>query len=250
MTFETLRERYVIYGNITAKTPLHVGKGRGEKALGEADLPVLRLPDDRLYIPGSTLKGCLRSEAERILTGFGINVCIYTQLKGISPDYECESEKSCAGCDIFGSTKMASRIIVRDAISEEKVSHSRLGIAIRRDTKTVDPAKGPFEIEFVAPGTTFRMEIVVENPEKWMLGLIFSAFELIPAIGGQVSRGMGKVEIKVTKVEKWTAESIVKQEPAETYKDEERTVFIEECKKTFQRNIDRLKEKYGRLEKA
>ena len=244
MRLEKLKERYILLGEIAAETPLHVGRGRGEKDLGEADLPILKFPDERIYIPGSTLKGCLRSEVERILTQLGFRVCIYKQRREISPTYECNSENPCVSCEIFGSTRMGSRIIVRDAVSKEKNSSFRKGVALLRDTKTVDP-KGPFEIEFAAPGTIFDMEIIIENPQKWMLGVIFTAMESLPAVGGQTSRGMGKVKININRIEKWTAESVIRQQPEMIYEGKELEEFVEGCKQEFRENIGMLKERYG-----
>jgi len=64
----------VITGVITNECPLRVGKGRGE--LGEpTDLPVEKLPDGRPYIPGSSLKGALRSLAERIANAMDLRTC-------------------------------------------------------------------------------------------------------------------------------------------------------------------------------
>jgi len=244
---ETLKERYVIYCQINTLTALHIGKGRGEKEIGEADLPILKLPDGTPYIPGSSLKGIIRSHFERIVTGLGIRVCIYQKSQTpIIPDYECEPENPCISCELFGSKNMSSRVIVRDSYPREKVEGIiRKGIALNRDTKTVSPGRGPFDIEFVPPGTKFDLEIVIENPEEWMLGALFATLEDISNIGGQVSRGMGKVKIEIIKIESWTPDSIVKQRPANIFSDEALKKFIEETKKAFNESIHLLKDRYG-----
>ncbi len=60
---------YVIEGVLINEEPLRVGKGRGE--LGEVDLPVIKLPSGNPYIPGSSIKGVLRSLAESLIrSGF------------------------------------------------------------------------------------------------------------------------------------------------------------------------------------
>ena len=248
---ETLSRRVVVKGRIKAVTPLHVGRGRGEPELGEADLPILKLPDGTPYIPGSTLKGCLRSEVERILTGLGISVCIYRgRSRNVVPDYKCSPASPCASCDIFGSVEMGSRVVVRDSLPlSEAVASQRPGVALERDTKRVAPGRGPFDIEYVKPGSEFELEIVVENPEDWMLGAIFTALESMPVIGGQGSRGMGKVEVVVDRVEEWTAESIVHQRPHKVYEGDQVRRFIEGCKGDFADSIGRLKERYGELER-
>jgi len=71
---DRLDKLIVIAGVIINETPLRVGKGRGE--LGEpTDLPVEKLPDGTPYIPGSSLKGALRSLAERMANAMGLRTC-------------------------------------------------------------------------------------------------------------------------------------------------------------------------------
>jgi len=71
---DRLDKLIVITGVIINEAPLRVGKGRGE--LGEpTDLPVEKLPDGTPYIPGSSLKGALRSLAERIANAMGLRIC-------------------------------------------------------------------------------------------------------------------------------------------------------------------------------
>lgn len=47
-------------------TPLHIGKGASLEPVG-TDLPVIKTQDDKPYIPGSSVKGAIRSEFEKIL---------------------------------------------------------------------------------------------------------------------------------------------------------------------------------------
>ena len=49
--FDRIKYIYVVDGYLLNTEPLRVGKGAGE--LGEVDLPVIKLPDGRPYIPGS-----------------------------------------------------------------------------------------------------------------------------------------------------------------------------------------------------
>lgn len=63
----------VIDGIAINETPLRIGKGRGE--LGEVDLPVIRDHRKMIFVPGSSLKGALRSFSEALSRGSGYNVC-------------------------------------------------------------------------------------------------------------------------------------------------------------------------------
>ena len=64
----------VIKGSIENKTPIRIGKP-GEGLKSAADLPIERLPDGTVYIPGSSLKGSLRTLATKIALASGRRVC-------------------------------------------------------------------------------------------------------------------------------------------------------------------------------
>ncbi len=64
---------YIINGYLINIGSLRVGKGSGE--LGESDSPVIKLPDGKPYIPGSSLKGVLRSAAEIVARSEGLEIC-------------------------------------------------------------------------------------------------------------------------------------------------------------------------------
>lgn len=64
---------YVIDGYIVNEAPLRVGKGSG--GFGEVDLPVIRLPSGKPYIPGSSIKGVLRSMSESMIRSMGYKAC-------------------------------------------------------------------------------------------------------------------------------------------------------------------------------
>jgi len=71
--FDRIEYVYIVEGYLLNTEPLRVGKGAGE--LGEVDLPVIKLPDGKPYIPGSSLKGVLRSTAEIVARSEGLKVC-------------------------------------------------------------------------------------------------------------------------------------------------------------------------------
>ena len=74
INFDVLEEIWVIDGILINECPLRIG--RPEEELGVAvDLPIEKLPDGRVYIPGSSIKGVLRSLVERILRTQGRYVC-------------------------------------------------------------------------------------------------------------------------------------------------------------------------------
>ncbi|MDI3328484.1 MAG: CRISPR-associated RAMP protein Csx7 [Alicyclobacillaceae bacterium] len=77
---------WVVRGSLELQTPLHVGAG--QRGLMSLDAPVLKWPDGRPVVPGSSLKGVLRSFLETVGQNEGLRnwlspgrppVCIVTE---------------------------------------------------------------------------------------------------------------------------------------------------------------------------
>ncbi len=85
---------YVIEGVLINTEPLRVGKGAG--GLGEVDLPVVRLPSGEPFIPGSSIKGVLRSIAESLVRS--------------EREFACEPSTTSMG---FNRCSMAAELLTR-----------------------------------------------------------------------------------------------------------------------------------------
>ena len=188
--------------------------------------------EEEVFIPGSSLKGVIRSHSERITRtlrqGKEAACCnpFEKAKKNINePDFACSSyfeeykhkkkikklngieayRQSCLICRLFGSTESASRLIVRDAYLKDGCnvkSETRTGVGIDRFTGGV--ASGPFSLE-VATNAEFGTQLYIRNFELWQLGLLAYVFKdfkdgIIP-VGYGKSRGFGKVSGMVDKVE-------------------------------------------------
>lgn len=96
-----LIETKVLKGTITVVTGLHVGGSKSSLDIGGLDSPVIKTPRGIPYIPGSSIKGKIRS-----LMG----------IKEGSASVRDDSEKLCV---FFGSSvknkETLSRVIFRDA---------------------------------------------------------------------------------------------------------------------------------------
>ena len=205
MVFEKLEKRVIISGIIEAVTPLHIGSGRSEVEIGEVDLPVLTSPDGQPYIPGSSLKGRVRSEAERIARQKNMDICEPPDVKKMCGSIKKSIDEFCICCRIFGTAarpggiSLASKVKFRDAYPLEKVKEllERSGVAIDRKTGTV--AIGPYTIQAVPAGTKFNLEIIAENITDEDFKLLKAALKSVEdsALGGSSTRGFGKVRIAV-----------------------------------------------------
>ncbi len=204
--------RLIISANIRAITGLHIGKGKEGVMIGGVDNPVMRdVLTNQPYIPGSSLKGKLRSLAEKsdpkrqpdapIGKGVYIHLC---------------DERDCPICTLYGvpGQKVASaptRLTVRDAFIEEK-SAARLKtsdtdlpftevkyeVAIDRVTSQANPRP----LERVPADTLFGpVEMVLsvyQANDHRLLQPLLTAMRLLEddSLGGSGSRGSGKVKFE------------------------------------------------------
>jgi len=162
--FDRLEVLTRVTGSLVNLTPLRVGVGR-EPPLGSAvDIAPLRVRfadgGEKPYIPGSSLKGVLRSLAEAILRAQDRSVHDPWDFEAL--DEEAESGSFCLICGIFGSTKLASHVRVYDAYPDgEAPTFVKTGVGINRDFRGVQPGILYTE-EQVAPliRWKFMMDIV------------------------------------------------------------------------------------------
>ena len=148
---------------VRCETGLHIGGSSDELKIGGSDNPVIKNPaNDKPYVPGSSLKGKMRSELERHLGKFGRS--------GASQGNAPCGCGNCPVCRVFGahmntgSTLGPSRIIVRDG---------RLigGGALENKTENVinrqsGAAQHPRSTERVVEGSEFEMNIVLQAFEN------------------------------------------------------------------------------------
>jgi len=200
MVFEKLEKRLILEGVIEAVTPLHIGAGKPEMEIEEVDMPILRAPDGVPYIPGSSLKGKLRSELEKIAKAKGLEVCTPPNVNDMCGASKRSPQDLCIGCRVFGtagrSLSVASKVKLRDAYPLEPVEAmlERHGTAIDRSTGTVSRA-ALYKTEAVPAGTRFGFELVAENLEEDELRYLKAALKSVEdsALGGASSRGFGKI---------------------------------------------------------
>lgn len=226
----------------------------------------LRTPSgDTVYLPGSSLKGVIRSCAERLLRTQRIVACDPLAMKREDREKCCAAvyagyrqhrhnddhrpfewpqhlatlvcyldtlaqvakrqlpEKlhysgHCHACRTFGSTDLASRVLLSDAFpwevdskpedrpkkvkEVEKYLQVRPGIGIDRKKGTVKGG-AVFDLE-VLTGGEFHTRIVLRNYQLWQLGLLLHVFDDLNSgaqkLGFGKTRGLGKVTVEVTRL--------------------------------------------------
>ncbi|NJE13346.1 type III-A CRISPR-associated RAMP protein Csm3 [Thermococcus sp. LS2] len=214
--------KIILKGKIKAVTGLHIGAQREVSEIGGVDGPVIKDPITGLpYIPGSSLKGRLRSLLE-----IAVNSKQPKEKQGVGEDkffnrpihnvwiHVCNNytqAKTCEVCRLFGAsgeTNFPSRLIVRDAhLSKEwkeKFEKGEIFTEIKMETAIdrITSAASPRQLERVPAGVEFDFEIIYNiEDEKWQEDLknLFSAMKMLEDtyLGGSGSRGYGKVEFKI-----------------------------------------------------
>lgn len=222
-TFESLHERYRLRATLRTLTGLRIGSAKSLD-VASTDLPVVRDGLGRPYIPGSSLKGSLRSGLEALLRGLGheaLRACDPFRAPCIPPDPAPGSpppdptRELCTACGLFGSQHMAGRLFVHDlplVSPEDARPQVRDGVGIERDLERArDGLK--YDYEIVPVGVAFAMELLLENPDRTQLALVLKALELLGdgqiLLGGFTSRGLGRVGLEQPSLERTTPERLL-----------------------------------------
>lgn len=200
-----LRGKIFIDGNIEALTGLSIGGSASDVMIGEIDNSVIKTSDGVPYIPGSSLKGKIRSLYE---LSQGKNIC------------DC-SQEDCEVCTIFGlgANKRTgaigpTRVIIRDAYLNEDIRQQMLDKeGIFRDLEliytegkwenTIDRrtsrASNPRQTERVPAGARFDFSIVFNvfgDRDIDMFYKFLSAMSMVEDdyIGASGTRGYGRIK--------------------------------------------------------
>lgn len=220
MLFDEFVSRIIVKGKIILLKPLHIGVGDDSLDPIEVDSPVLKNSNREPVIPGSSLKGVLRSRLESILrnTAFrekwsSCNVlsdeesCVEKEYKSIKTIYKDNPrkmaekiyEKSCDVCRLFGNKHLSSKIQIKDMnIIGQTDFERRDGVGIDRDSGTAyTGAKYNFEV--VPAGSRFDFYMTAENLDNDQKKLFNLILQLLKngdiSIGGQTSRGLGQIRL-------------------------------------------------------
>jgi len=224
--FLALKNRYVIEGRLIADGSVHVGGG-----FASAQTDATTASDAAGYmIPGSSLRGVMRSTLERIMQGLRPGAtCVTFEKDEKSPclsangQYE-QIEKTmteralaellattglCDICKLFGSPYLASKLRVEDArwLKGRREPAIRHGVGIDRDTESArEHIK--FDFEALEPGTEgleFSFRLQLENADDTdfaLLGIVLSEMkENGITVGGRRSAGLGRVKLAIGKVQ-------------------------------------------------
>jgi CRISPR-associated RAMP protein (TIGR02581 family) len=246
--FEQFKNRYLITGKLSFDTPLHIGSGIGSTETdstvvkyfgdkpyipGSSFKGVLRSTIERIAL-ALGLDTCslfsdincnkfIEEEMQKIKDGkstlrsqpFDLpndeNDYVNFLLTKVLRQIDSTTTKSglCLTCKLFGSTYLASKVLVDDLtlVNRNVRTEIRDGVGIDRDTGTaVVGVKYDYE---VIPQQKFKLNLTVENVEfdpsgksmdLLLLAIGFSEFIQGTKMGGLTSRGLGSCKIEDGKI--------------------------------------------------
>lgn len=256
MLFDKYHNKYIVKGMLRTITPLHIGAGEDSFNPIQADKGVIVDYDGKPYIPGSSLKGVLRSNIEALVSsemGFKDkfksclivnNPCLSReQVDRIKNKYKDEKVdkdlkiaqeiygQMCDVCKIFGSNYFASKISIRDCTlkSEKAYIQKRDGVAIDRETGTAADNK-KYDYEQVAAGTEFNFYMTVDNLDDKLIDLFRLIINILTRgelqVGGKTTYGLGRIQLIDYEIYKITGENL-KQYLLEGLSDEMRWSYVQ-----------------------
>ena len=216
--------KLIIDGDLACHTGLHIGAGKGSLDIGGADNPVVRDAYGSPYIPGSSLRGRMRSLLEHS-SGLAVNseLVYLSKRKGQEvrihqsdrPDDEIcllfgrnpGRMERVQGDDVNGNQATPARLTVYDspldaasitAQMRENLDDELTEIKSENAIDRITAQSSPRTLERVPAGAKFKVRMIVDilcEEDKALLARIAEALRLLEddALGGGGSRGSGRV---------------------------------------------------------
>jgi len=218
--------KLLLEGDLICETGLHIGAGKGSLEIGGADNPVVKDAFGRPYVPGSSLRGRLRSLLEQS-SGMAVpaELVYLSKRRGQEVRIHQSDRPDDEICLLFGrnpgrmdrvdgelldtTTATPARLTVYDAPLElesitvqmrenldDELTEVKSENAIDRITSQANPRT----LERVPAGARFKVRFVVDvlcEEDKSLLARLAESLRLMEddALGGGGSRGNGRVRL-------------------------------------------------------
>ena len=218
--------KLILEGELHCQTGLHIGAGKGSLEIGGADNPVVKDSFGHPYVPGSSLRGRLRSLLEQ---AHGVAVpselVFLSRRKGQEVRIHQSDRPGDEICLLFGRNAGRMEKTSGDVLESNHASPSRLAVCdapLDQDSITpqmrenlddeltevksenaidrITSQANPRTLERVPAGARFRVRFVVDilcEEDKVLVGLLTEGLRLLEddSLGGGGSRGSGRVNL-------------------------------------------------------
>jgi len=251
-----LAGKLVIDASLVCLTGLHIGAGKGSLEIGGADNPVVKDAFGRPVVPGSSLRGRIRSLLEQALGLTAPEEMVYlSRRRGQEVRIHQSDRNDDPVCLLFGRNPGRMDRVKGDAVESRHITPARLAIydaplevesitaqmreqlddemtevksenAIDRITAQANPRT----LERVPAGARFRVRLVVDilqEEDRQLVPYVVQGLRLLEdaALGGGGSRGSGRVEFQniraVWRGRRYYAEGAAEEEVAKAANTEE-----------------------------
>jgi len=199
---------------------LCVGSTADVQGIG-VDKATARDADGKLIVPGSTLKGRIRWECERIARALDWEICNAPQPDNMCPYFwhhrGVSDDRYCLVCETFGSSRRPAALWFGDAIlgDDERLRNTpvwqpqksanerrpfdaqiRPGVSVSR-TRRAAFSERLFFTETSVPNARFRFCAVIEGepPSDKHRALLMAGVRSLSLVGSGRSRGLGWVRV-------------------------------------------------------
>lgn len=200
----------LIEATLELKTGLHIGAGDTEMHIGGIDNPVIKNPiTNQPYIPGSSIKGKMRSLLEwrsgAVQSGepLGLEemdkkgVLPILQLFGVSADTQRTNEQAMK----IGPTRLAFWDCELDPEWVKCIQTENMLLTEVKSENSIDRINcraNPRQTERVPAGARFRFRLSfkqLEQDDPGLLDIVLEGMKLLEydSLGGSGSRGYGKI---------------------------------------------------------
>jgi CRISPR-associated protein Csm3 len=212
--YTSFKNRYYFKGQLIFQGPAHIGSGYSGK---EADSAFILDNENKPLLPGSSIKGAMRSLVERLLAATDKKSCVLyssatsdcltckykdenmDQEKIISA-LEANPDKLCDICWLFGTPFWASKIKIKDASCTSSGSKlvTRYGVGINRETGAAEK-NVLFSFETTPPMLSFDFELIGDNLTDSDRGVLALALQMMMqdefSLGAKSTCGFGRCKL-------------------------------------------------------
>jgi CRISPR-associated protein Csm3 len=223
--------KLILEGQLHCETGLHIGAGKGSLEIGGSDNPVVKDAAGRPYIPGSSLRGKIRSLLEQFSGAAVPSELVYlSRRKGQEVRIHQSDRPDDDICVLFGRNAGRMERVIGEPVDSHHATPARLAVfdaplevesitppmrenlddeltevksenAIDRITSQANPRT----LERVPAGARFHVRFVVDllcDEDTPLFGQLVQGLRLLEddSLGGGGSRGSGRVRFSNLKL--------------------------------------------------
>src|SRR5215813_1356594 len=237
--------KLILEGELNCQTGLHVGAGKGSLEIGGSDNPVVKDSHGRPYVPGSSLRGKIRSLLEQS-SGLAVpsELVFLSRRKGQEVRIHQSDRPDDDICLLFGRNPGRMERVQGETLETSQATPARLAVydapldpasitaqmrenlddeitevksenAIDRITSQANPRT----LERVPAGASFKVRMVLDvlcEEDKALAARLIEGLRLLEddSLGGGGSRGSGRVRFANLKLS-WRGRSFYSSGAAE-----------------------------------